>query len=73
MKKAVFLTPREFETLQHIARGISSKEIAEALFVSEHTVKTHSSRLFDKLGVNRRMKAVEAARSNRCAPPGAPP
>src|SRR5687767_5596563 len=57
------ITPRELEILQHIARGMSTREIAEALFVSENTVKTHSSRLFDKLGVNRRMKAVEAGRS----------
>jgi DNA-binding CsgD family transcriptional regulator len=57
------ITPRELEILQHIARGMSTREIAETLFVSENTVKTHSSRLFDKLGVNRRMKAVEAGRS----------
>jgi DNA-binding CsgD family transcriptional regulator len=57
------ITPRELEILQHIARGMSTREIAEALFVSENTVKTHASRLFDKLGVNRRMKAVEAGRS----------
>ena len=51
--RALGITPRELEILQHIARGMSSREIAEALFVSENTVKTHSSRLFDKLGVNR--------------------
>lgn len=61
--RALGITPRELEILQHIARGMSTREIADALFVSENTVKTHSSRLFDKLGVNRRMKAVEAARS----------
>jgi ATP/maltotriose-dependent transcriptional regulator MalT len=36
--------------------------MAAALFVSENTVKTHTARLFDKLGVNRRIKAVEAGR-----------
>jgi ATP/maltotriose-dependent transcriptional regulator MalT len=61
--RSLGITPRELEILQHIARGMSSREIAEALFVSENTVKTHSSRLFDKLGVNRRMKAVEAGRA----------
>jgi DNA-binding CsgD family transcriptional regulator len=61
--RALGITPRELEILQHIARGMSTREIAEALFVSENTVKTHASRLFDKLGVNRRMKAVEAGRS----------
>jgi NarL family two-component system response regulator LiaR len=61
--RALGITPRELEILEHIARGMSAREIAEALFVSENTVKTHSSRLFDKLGVNRRMKAVEAGRS----------
>ena len=61
--RALGITPRELEILQHIARGMSTREIADALFVSENTVKTHSSRLFDKLGVNRRMKAVEAGRT----------
>jgi DNA-binding CsgD family transcriptional regulator len=61
--RALGITPRELEILQHIARGMSTREIAEALFVSENTVKTHASRLFDKLGVNRRMKAVEAGRT----------
>lgn len=61
--RALGITPRELEILRHIARGMSTREIAETLFVSENTVKTHSSRLFDKLGVNRRMKAVEAGRA----------
>jgi two-component system, NarL family, response regulator LiaR len=61
--RALGITPRELEILQHIARGMSTREIAAALFVSENTVKTHASRLLDKLGVNRRIKAVEAARS----------
>ena len=44
------ITNRELEILQLIAEGLSNREIAERLFVSENTVKTHSSRLFDKLG-----------------------
>jgi ATP/maltotriose-dependent transcriptional regulator MalT len=57
------ITPRELEILQLIARGLSTKEIAAALFVSENTVKTHASRLLDKLGVHRRIKAVETGRA----------
>ena len=56
------VTPRELEILQLIANGMSTREIAGALFVSENTVKTHSSRLFDKLGVNRRTKAVQVGK-----------
>ena len=57
------LTPRELEILQRIADGMSTREIAEALFVSENTVKTHSSRVFSKLDVNRRTKAVQVAKT----------
>jgi len=53
------VTKRELEILELIARGMSNKEIAESLFVSENTVKTHSSRLFDKLGARRRTQAVQ--------------
>ena len=56
------ITPRELEILQLVAQGLSTREMAETLFVSENTVKTHTSRLLDKLGVNRRIKAVETAR-----------
>lgn len=53
------ITPRELEILQLIAQGMSNREIAAHLFVSENTVKTHSSRLFDKLGARRRTQAVQ--------------
>ena len=53
------ITPRELETLELIAKGMSNREIAEKLFVSENTVKTHSSRVFDKLGARRRTQAVQ--------------
>ena len=53
------ITKRELEILELIANGLSNREIAEKLFVSENTVKTHSSRLFDKLGAKRRTQAVQ--------------
>jgi len=53
------ITRRELEILELIARGLSNREIAEKLFVSESTVKTHSSRVFDKLGAKRRTQAVQ--------------
>jgi DNA-binding CsgD family transcriptional regulator len=53
------ITPRELEVLELIAAGLSNKEIAERVFVSENTVKTHSSRVFDKLGARRRTQAVQ--------------
>ena len=56
------ITPREHEILTHIAAGLSTREIAEKLFVSENTVKTHASRLFDKLDARRRTQAVQIAR-----------
>ena len=55
------ITPRELEILEAIAAGLSTREVAERLFVSENTVKTHSSRLFDKLGARRRTQAVQIA------------
>jgi NarL family two-component system response regulator LiaR len=53
------ITRREHEILELIAVGLSNREIAERLFVSENTVKTHSSRLFDKLSARRRTQAVQ--------------
>jgi DNA-binding CsgD family transcriptional regulator len=53
------ITPRELEVLELIARGLSNREIADKLFVSENTVKTHCSRAFDKLGARRRTQAVQ--------------
>ena len=53
------ITRRELEILELIARGMSNREIAGKLYVSENTVKTHSSRVFDKLGAKRRTQAVQ--------------
>ena len=53
------ITRRELEILELVARGMSNREIAGRLFVSENTVKTHCSRAFDKLGAKRRTQAVQ--------------
>ena len=53
------ITRREMEILELVAQGMSNREIAEKLFVSENTVKTHCSRAFDKLGAKRRTQAVQ--------------
>lgn len=53
------ITRRELEILELIALGMSNREIAGKLYVSENTVKTHCSRAFDKLGAKRRTQAVQ--------------
>lgn len=53
------ITTRELEILNLVARGLSNREIANELFVSENTVKTHCARTFDKLGAARRTQAVQ--------------
>ena len=62
------VTPRELEVLELIAAGLSNREIAERIFVSENTVKTHLSRLFDKLGAKRRTQAVQLGKQLRLVP-----
>jgi DNA-binding CsgD family transcriptional regulator len=56
------ITPRELEILEAMAAGLSNREIAERLFVSENTVKTHATRVFDKLSAKRRTQAVQLAK-----------
>ena len=56
------LSKRELEVLQLMAEGLSNHEIAERLYVSLSTVKTHSRNLFDKLGVARRTQAIDKAK-----------
>jgi two-component system, NarL family, response regulator LiaR len=58
-QKALGITARELEILTLVARGLSNREIATQLFVSENTVKTHCARAFDKLGAARRTQAVQ--------------
>ncbi len=62
------ITRREHEILELIASGLSNREIAEKLFVSENTVKTHSSRLFDKLSAKRRTQAVQIGKDQGLIP-----
>ena len=56
------ITPRELEILEAMAAGFSNREIAQRLFVSENTVKTHTARLFGKLSAKRRTQAVQRAK-----------
>lgn len=56
------ITARELEILEAMAAGLSNREIAEKLFVSENTVKTHAGRVFDKLSASRRTQAVQRAK-----------
>jgi DNA-binding CsgD family transcriptional regulator len=62
------ITPRELEILGLIAQGLSNKEIGRRVFVSENTVKTHASRVFEKLGARRRIEAVQFGKSWRLIP-----
>ena len=67
-RESLGITPRELEILALIAAGLSNKEIAERVHVSENTVKTHSSRVFDKLGARRRTQAVQLGKELRLIP-----
>jgi two-component system, NarL family, response regulator LiaR len=58
-QQSLGITARELEILALIARGLSNREIANQLFVSENTIKTHCARTFDKLGAARRTQAVQ--------------
>ncbi len=58
-REVLGITRRELEILSLVAEGMSNREIAGKLFVSENTVKTHCSRAFDKLGARRRTEAVQ--------------
>jgi two-component system, NarL family, response regulator LiaR len=55
---AAGLSPRETEVLRHLARGLSNREIANALFISEETVKTHVAHLLEKLHAENRGQAI---------------
>ena len=59
---ALDISQREMDVLQLMADGLSNQEIADKLFISIHTVKTHSSNLFSKLQVKRRTQAVQKSK-----------
>ena len=63
------LSPREYEVLVLISNGLSYQEIADRLFVSLSTVKTHASNIFSKMNVQRRTQAVMLAQQSGILPP----
>lgn len=63
------ISKRELEVLALMAQGMSNREIAEQLFVSLNTIKTHSAKLFEKLDVKRRTQAIETAKKLQLLPP----
>ena len=60
--KSLDISEREMDVLVLMADGLSNQEIADKLFISIHTVKTHSSNLFSKLFVKRRTQAIQKAK-----------
>ena len=63
--KTLSLSDREYEVLKEIASSLSNKEIAEKLFLTESTIKTHVSNLFVKLNAKRRTQAIRMAKEMR--------
>ncbi|NAS10662.1 winged helix-turn-helix transcriptional regulator [Flavobacteriaceae bacterium R33] len=66
--KQLGLSSREYEVLQEISNGLSNREIASKLFVSESTIKTHVSNLLIKLDAKRRTQAIQIAKKYRILP-----
>lgn len=62
------LTSREYEVLQQLSKGLSNAEIAEQLFLSLSTVKTHVSNLLFKMDVKNRTQAIEKAKRLKLTP-----
>ena len=62
------ITPREYEVLELIDQGLSTKEIADKLFVSTSTIKTHTSNILSKLDARRRTEAIKRAKELRLLP-----
>lgn len=66
--KSLGISKRENEVLMLMAKGLSNQEIADRLFVSLNTVKTHTSSLFVKLDVKRRTQAIQKAKELHLIP-----
>jgi DNA-binding CsgD family transcriptional regulator len=66
--KKLGISKREFEVLELIAAGLSNQDIADRLFVSTSTVKTHVSNVLAKLDANRRTEAIAKAKDLRIIP-----
>lgn len=66
--KELGISKREYEVLELIARGHTNQEVAELLFVSPNTVKTHLANIFAKLDVNRRTQAIQRAKDLNILP-----
>jgi DNA-binding NarL/FixJ family response regulator len=62
--KQFSLTPREIEIIKFIRTGNSSNEIAQLLFLSEDTIKTHRKNIYYKLGINKVSELIEFAQKN---------
>lgn len=62
------ISKREYEVLKLMAQGLSNQEIADTLFVSLNTIKTHAANLFLKLDTKRRTQAVQKAQELRLIP-----
>jgi len=68
MLESTGISNREYEVLRKIAEGKSNQEIAESLFISLSTVKTHVSRIYEKLGVKRRTQAIQIGQEKGLLP-----
>jgi two-component system, NarL family, response regulator LiaR len=66
--KKLGISKREFEVLELIAAGLSNQDIADRLFVSNSTVKTHVSNVLAKLDASRRTEAIAKAKEMRIIP-----
>jgi DNA-binding NarL/FixJ family response regulator len=66
--KETGISPREYEVLLEMANGLSNQEIADKLFVSLSTIKTHSTNIFIKLDAKRRTQAIQRAKELRLIP-----
>jgi len=60
--EALEISKREYQVLEEIYKGLSNKEIADKLFLSESTIKTHVSNLLSKLNAKRRTQAIQKAK-----------